>query len=142
MILLDTNVIVDATDSASPFKAWANTVIENAIADDGPGAAINAVTLAELCAASGVNENEVAGMLIDWGITILPVPPDCAAACGRAYRNYREKRKSSSGKDSPKTPLPDFFIGAHALSAKLDLATNDKGRFKTYFPTVNLITPG
>ena len=70
MILLDTNVIVDATDNASPFKAWANTVIENAIADDGPGAAINAVTLAELCAASGVNENEVAGMLIDWGITI------------------------------------------------------------------------
>ena len=62
MILLDTNVIIDARDDVSPFKAWANKAIENAVADDGEGATINAVTLAELCAASGVDENAVAGM--------------------------------------------------------------------------------
>ena len=39
------------------------------------------------------------------------------------------------------TPLPDFFIGAHAQAEKLTLITRDTARYRTYFPDVALITP-
>ena len=50
MILMDTNVVIDARDPAQPSHAWAVAQIERAVAGEGGG--INAVTLAELCAGS------------------------------------------------------------------------------------------
>ncbi len=46
-----------------------------------------------------------------------------------------------TGQDSPRTPLPDFFIGAHAQIMAWPLATADTSRFRTYFPSVQLMTP-
>jgi predicted nucleic acid-binding protein len=141
MRLLDTNVIVYARNTASPFNQWAVDAIVEAVADGGPGACINAVTLAELCAEPGINETLVAGEIMSFGIAILGLPASCADVCGAAYREYVKRRKADSGKDSPKVPLPDFFIGAHALTDKLELVTNDPERIRTYFPRVNCITP-
>ncbi|KHE91374.1 MAG: hypothetical protein K8F52_06335 [Candidatus Scalindua rubra] len=39
------------------------------------------------------------------------------------------------------SPLPDLFIGVHAAVGKLELITRDKPRYKSYFPTVKLISP-
>jgi len=141
MRLLDTNVIVYARQKTSPFNRWAEDAITQAVAEDGPGACVNAVTLAELCAETGVDESLVAGEILAFGVAIVPVPPSCAEACGAAYRAYRERRKSESGKDAPKTPLADFFIGAHALAENMELVTNDAERIAVYFPKVKLITP-
>lgn len=40
-----------------------------------------------------------------------------------------------------KTPLPDFYIGAQAAVLNLSLITRDVSRYRSYFPTVKLITP-
>lgn len=67
--------------------------------------------------------------------------PFLGSAHDRAYQAYRERRRAESGRDAPSLPLPDFFIGAHAQVMGWPLATADEGRFRTYFPTVTLLTP-
>ena len=37
--------------------------------------------------------------------------------------------------------LSDFFIGAHAQAERLPLLTRDIRRYRSYFPTVELIAP-
>jgi predicted nucleic acid-binding protein len=37
--------------------------------------------------------------------------------------------------------LPDFFVGAHAAVRGMPILTRDVGRYRTYFPTVELISP-
>ena len=138
MILLDTNVLIYAFDPGSPYSRWSRETIAEDVSGD--GAAISAVSLAELC----VGDEEpktVADRIRGWGVEILDVPAAAADTCAKAYRRYRERRSSQSRKDAPTMPLPDFFIGAHAKIMSWDLATVDRGRFHTYFPTVRLRTP-
>ena len=138
MMLLDTNVLLYAAESGSPYRDWARETIARAISTE--GAAINAVCLAEIC----VGETEpttAAERIRSWGVQILDVPAAAADICAAAYRRYRSRRQSQSGKDSPRMPLPDFFIGAHAELMGWSLATVDTARFATYFPSVRLLTP-
>ena len=138
MILLDTNVLIYASDKKSVHGRWARQTIAKAVA--GEGAAINAVSLAEVCV--GVEQPETAADHIrSWGVDILDIPSAAADVCAKAYRTYLNRRQSQSGKASPSVPLPDFFIGAHAQIMRWHLATADVGRFKTYFPSVTLKTP-
>jgi predicted nucleic acid-binding protein len=138
MTLLDTNVLIYASDRDSPHGAWARDTIAVAVAED--GAAINAVSLAELCVGEEHPET-AADRIRTWGVSILDVPAAAAEVCALAYRRYRERRKAECGKDALPVPLPDFFIGAHALVMGWELATVDEARFKTYFPSVRLKVP-
>ena len=138
MILLDTNVLIYASTDRSPFLEWARRTIAAGVSED--GAAVNAVSLAEICVGDAEPET-VADRLRSWGITLLDVPAAAAEPCAKAYQEYRERRRAESGRDAPSLPLPDFFIGAHAQVMGWPLATADEGRFRTYFPTVTLLTP-
>jgi predicted nucleic acid-binding protein len=138
MILLDTNVLIYASDTRSPHCRWARRTIAEAVA--GEGAAINAVTLAELCVGDAA-PSTVADRVRGWGVEVLDIPAAAAEVSARAFVNYRQRRKRSSAKESPSVPLPDFFIGAHAQIMGWTLASADEERYKTYFPRVRLKTP-
>lgn len=138
MTLLDTNVLIYAFESGAPHSRWSRQTIAAAAAGD--GAAINAVSLAEICVGDQEPET-VADRVRSWGVEILDVPAAAAPVCAEAYRRYRKRRDAQTGQASPVTPLPDFFIGAHAAIMAWDLATADQGRFRTYFPSIRLITP-
>jgi len=138
VILLDTNVLIYAVENRSPYHAWAKETIVNAVASE--GAAVNAVSLAEICVGDS-EPDTVADRIRSWGVSILDVPAAAASLCGIAYRSYRTSRKAKSGKESPALPLPDFFIGAHAAVMGWPVATADEDRFRTYFPNVPLKTP-
>lgn len=138
MTLLDSNVLIYASDPGSARGAWARWTIARGVSTD--GAAVNAVCLAELCVGEedpGTLEQRIRG----WGVETLDVPAAAAEVCAAAYCVYRERRRRQSGKDSPRTPLPDFFVGAHAQVMGWALATADTARIRAYFPDVRLVVP-
>jgi len=138
MILLDTNVPIYAFDAESPFCRWARDSIVDAVSS--AGAAISAVSLAEICVGDR-DPSTVADRVRRWGVEILDVPVAAADVCAAAYRKYRKRRFAQSGAKAPAMPLPDFFIGAHAEVLNWELATADGRRFRAYFPSVVLRTP-
>ncbi len=138
MILLDTNVLIYASDTQSSFHEWAVLAIAGSVAGD--GCSVDSVSLAEICVGESDPSSDT-DRLGRWGVEIVDTPAAAAVACAAAFRTYRERRRRQSGTDAPAMPLPDFFIGAHALVRGWDLATADPQRFRSYFPEVRLITP-
>ena len=65
----------------------------------------------------------------------LALPYGAAFRAGRAFLRYRRAGGTRS------SPLPDFYIGAHAETEGLTLLTRDVGRYRSYFPSLNLVTP-
>jgi predicted nucleic acid-binding protein len=138
MILMDTNVVIDALDKTEEKHQWSRKQIEDAVAGDGGG--ISVVTLAELCA--GVRDPaDLESAIKRLGLTVHDLPAAAAAICGRAYRRYTTVRRNSGGSLPPKMPLPDFFIGAQAEVMGWKVATRDQAHFEKYFPCVELLTP-
>ena len=69
-------------------------------------------------------------------MTRLALPFEAGWHAAQAFVRYRR------GGGQRRSPLPDFYIGAHAQVAGLALLTRDEGRYRTYFPGVELIVPG
>jgi predicted nucleic acid-binding protein len=139
MILLDTNIVVDAQNRSSPFYKSSQQIIRDALSGD--GAAINAVIFAELCAGRPEAIDDLKAELEDALIGLFDLPSQAAPICGAAYSRYRSARRRSRGGAAPTIPLPDFFIGAHAELMGWSLATRDTERYRRYFPNVQLIEP-
>jgi predicted nucleic acid-binding protein len=130
--LVDTNVFVDLWTSDPTFGAWSERALARA-AGRGP-LAINPVIYAELCLGFS-EEAELERILLDSGVRRLPLPYPAAWPAAKAFDAYRKRGGTRA------TPLPDFFIGAHALVENLPLLTRDAARYRTYFPDVRLIAP-
>jgi predicted nucleic acid-binding protein len=64
-----------------------------------------------------------------------PLPWEAAFLAGKCFVQYRRRggRKQS--------PLPDFYIGAHAAVARMTLLTRDAGWYRTYFPRLDIVAP-
>ena len=138
MTLLDTNVLIYGFNPSSPLHSWAWGIIRSSVLGD--GAAINPVILAEYLIGECAPDT-VIPRLTAFGIAILDLPAIVAPPCADAYASYLENRRLQPAPPAPKSPLPDFFIGAHAAVLKLPLATADVSRYRTYFPEVALLTP-
>jgi predicted nucleic acid-binding protein len=130
--LVDTNVFVDLWTSDPSFGAWSERALARA-AGRGP-LAINPVIYAELCLGFR-EEAELERILLDSGVRRLQLPYPAAWPAAKAFDVYRKRGGTRI------TPLPDFFIGAHALVENLPLLTRDAARYRTYFPDVRLIAP-
>ncbi|HEX7091799.1 MAG TPA: type II toxin-antitoxin system VapC family toxin [Longimicrobiales bacterium] len=64
-----------------------------------------------------------------------PLPWEAGFLAGKCFLAYR---RAGGGRRSP---LPDFYIGAHAAVAGLRLLTRDATRYRTYFPRLRILAP-
>lgn len=74
-------------------------------------------------------------VMVHGGFSLLNIPREALFLAGKAFLGYKKR------KGMRRSPLPDFFIGAHAVIQDLTLVTRDVKRFKTAYPTIRLIHP-
>jgi predicted nucleic acid-binding protein len=130
--LVDSNVLIDVLAGGSE---WANrsAAAIRAAGADGP-LVINEVIYAEVSVRYADTDELDRDLPLDY-FQRERTPWPAAFLAGKAFLAYRQKggRRLS--------PLPDFFIGAHAAVVGLRLLTRDSTRYRTYFPTVEVLTP-
>ncbi len=132
MLLVDTNVILDVVTDDPQWATWSQSQLEAASLKY--TLIINPVIYAELSIAYARIE-ELEAMLVHARLRLEPVPREALFLAGRAFLKYRRRK---GGKSSV---LPDFFIGAHAAVADIPLLTRDVRRYRTYYPSLQLISP-
>ena len=132
MFLVDTNVLLDIFTDDTQWRSWSENAIREALVIGPIG--INPIVYAETSLAFADAE-PLDQLLAELMLERWPLPYHAAFIAGRAYRRYRRAGGAR------RTPLPDFYIGAHAATDDLTLVTRDAGRYRTYFPSVKLLTP-
>ncbi|NNE96449.1 MAG: type II toxin-antitoxin system VapC family toxin [Acidimicrobiales bacterium] len=130
--LVDSNVLLDIMTEDPVWQEWSITTLAEA-AETGP-LYINPVIYSEVSIRFSTVE-ALEDALPHQDYRRESIPWAAAFLAGKAFRNYRQNKGQKT------TALPDFFIGAHAAIADLQLLTRDVNRYRTYFPTVSLLAP-
>ena len=131
-VLVDSNVLIDIAQGDPRWAPWSSTALV-AVADEAP-LVINQLIYAEVSvryATFEATESALPGSLY----RREGIPYAAAFLAGKAQARYRER----GGKR--RTVLSDFIIGAHAAIAGYRILTRDPRRYRSYFPTVELISP-
>ena len=132
MILVDTNVFVDVIHHDPIWFEWSLRQLSQAKSQH--GLVTNFVVYAELHTHNTAGPH-IDGLLKQLEVEVLDLSRAAARLAGEAFRQYRERGGTKTG------VLPDFFIGAHAQADEYPLLTRDAGRYRTYFPQIQLICP-
>ncbi len=130
--LVDSCVLLDMVLEDPTWMAWSMNALA-AAADQGP-LAINPIIYAEVSVGYAAVE-DVDAFLPSEDYAREPLPYRAGYLAGKAYLRYRQAGGTK------RSPLPDFYIGAHAAVAGYRVLTRDKARYASYFPTVTVIAP-
>ena len=132
MLLVDTNVLVDVLEDDPQWADWSiGQLRAQAKVHE---LAINAVIYAEISLSFSTLE-ALDRTVATLGLAMRELPRPALFLAGKAFAQYR---KRGGGKA---LVLPDFFIGAHAAVEGWPLLTRDAIRFRTYFPSLQVIAP-
>jgi predicted nucleic acid-binding protein len=131
-VLVDSNVLLDLIEPRSSWSNWAEEQILHW--GDRETLAINPIIFAEVSAAFD-NYEELDAALPEAWYAREDLPWEAAYLAGQSFVPYRRRMGIR------RSPMPDFYIGAHALVRGHQLLTRDPKRYRTYFPNLKLITP-
>lgn len=131
-VLIDSNVMLDIFTRNKEWFAWSSETLEYYAERE--LLYINPIIYSEI-SVSFARIEELEDALPGDYIYRENLPYEAAFLAGKCFLKYR---KAGGMKHAP---LPDFYIGAHAAVREWSILTRDKGRYKTYFPTLNVITP-
>ncbi|MFO1116587.1 MAG: type II toxin-antitoxin system VapC family toxin [Beijerinckiaceae bacterium] len=131
-VLVDSNVLLDIMTRDPRWFAWSSENL-NRLANR-VRLVINPIIYAEVSTHHSSIE-QLDDALPQEFIAREPLPYDAAFLAAKCYLAYRRRGGAR------RSPLPDFFIGAHASVAGYELLTRDASRYRTYFPKLKLLTP-
>lgn len=130
--LVDSNVLLDVIQPGGPWEAWSAAALASAL-DDGQ-VFINPIIYAE-ASVRFATPADVDDALPSTLYGRQPLPYAAGFLAGKAYQMYR-----ANGGER-RSPMPDFYIGAHAIVSGYRLLTRDPRRYRAYFPKLPLIAP-
>lgn len=130
--LVDSSVLFDILLKDKMWYEWSATALES-VAEES-ALIFNPIIFAEISASFLKLEDLEKVLPLDL-YKREPLPYNAAFLAGRAFVKYKRRGGSKT------SPMPDFYIGAHAEVANLRVLTRDPRRFRMYFPMVELITP-
>jgi len=130
--LVDANVLIDVMTDDQEWGTWSRGALADA-ADEGT-LVINPIVYSE--ASIRFSSVEALDEALPADVYARePLPWSAAFLAGKCFVEYRRRGGER------RSPLPDFFIGAHAAVGGLVLLTRDATRYASYFPTVRLVSP-
>ncbi len=131
-VLVDSSVLLDVATEDPRWFGWSAAALERAAERN--VLVINPIVWAEVSVGfDRVEELEAA--LPPSLYRRDPLPYDAGFLAGKAFLAYRRRGGTR------RTPLPDFYIGAHAAIAGLRLLTRDAARYRTSFPRLEVLAP-
>ena len=131
-LLVDSNVILDIFLDDPNWADWSESALAEYSVDT--DLYINSIVYTEVSIGfEKIEELELA--LNKSGFQMLEIPKEALFLAGKAFLKYRR------GRGIKGSPFPDFYIGAQAAILDMELITRDVSRYRTYFPSVKLISP-
>jgi hypothetical protein len=131
-VLVDSNVLLDIVAEDEDWLDWSAAALADAATRY--RLVINPIVYAEV-AAGFERVEDVEGVLPHAYYDREPLPWEAAFLAGQCFVKYRRRGGAR------RSPLPDFYIGSHALVAGMTLLTRDAKRYRSYFPKLRLICP-
>jgi predicted nucleic acid-binding protein len=130
--LVDSNVLFDYLSEDEEWNDWSGSMLSEA-AHRG-AVVINPLIYAELGIRYSRIEDLDEALPAEYFVR-APLPWEAAFLAGKCYERYRQRGGTK------RSPLPDFYIGAHAAVTGMTLLTRDARRYRNYFPKLRIIAP-
>jgi predicted nucleic acid-binding protein len=130
--LVDSNVLFDYLSEDEEWCDWSGMMLR--AASDRGAVVINPIVYAEISIRYGRIEDVEEALPLAYFIR-APLPWEAAFLAGKCFEKYRRRGGTK------RSPLPDFYIGAHAAVTGMTLLTRDARRYSTYFPKLEIIAP-
>jgi len=131
-VLVDSNIVLDVFLDDPNWADWSESIMEEYAQYS--VLHINSIIYSEISIGFKRIE-DLESAITKAGLQMFEIPKEALFLAGKAYLKYKKR------KGVKRAPLPDFYIGAQAAVLNLSLITRDASRYRSYFPTVNLITP-
>jgi len=131
-VLVDSNILLDIATNDPKWAVWSS----QALAECAEHAAlvINPIIYAEV--SIGFKTIEALNAALPSRIyKRAQLPWEAGFLAGKCFLDYRKRGGQRT------TPLPDFYVGAHAAIDQLALLTRDEAHYRTYFPKVEVLAP-
>ena len=131
-VLVDSNVLLDIAMNDANWSGWSKQVVADCAEQS--QLIINPIIYAEVSVSfAAIEALDVA--LPGEIYRREPLPWEAGFLAGKCYLAYRRRGGTRTA------PLPDFYIGAHAAVSNLALLTRDAVRYRTYFPSLEILHP-
>jgi len=131
-VLVDSNVLLDVVTEDAEWIDWSASALERAASSG--RLFINPIIYAEVSIGFDRIEELEAALPPDY-FERRPLPWEAGFLAGKCFKRYRDRGGHR------RSPLPDFYIGAHAAIERLTLLTRDSRRYRSYFPKLRITSP-
>jgi len=128
--LVDANVLLDVITDDPAWRSWSEKALRHAA--EHSTLAINPIIFAEV--SIKFDRIEDASRALE-DFVREPLPYEAGFLAGKAFLAYRRRGGAR------RSPMPDFYVGAHAVVGRMELLTRDAARYRSYFPGLKVVAP-